>query len=342
MKKLLLASAFVLVSNQAHGQESPAPVSEITSAEAQKLIEDDKAVWSIVWENDIFSGTDKNYSNGARIAWNSAEANAPDWLRWSADWLPINNEGNKRISAALGQNIYTPEDKTLAAPNPQDRPYAGWLYGSVGISSDTGKVLDNVMLTLGVVGPSALGEQTQDFVHDAIDDDIAQGWDNQLEDEPGFILSYERKWRSMAEWSPFGLGADVTPHVGFNLGNVNTSANAGATLRIGYDLPQDYGPPRIRPSLPGSDFFVPEQAIGGYLFATVEGRGVARDIFLDGNTFKDSPSVDKENFVGSLNLGVALTIEETRISYTHAFLTEEFETQREPQQFGIVSVSHRF
>lgn len=66
-------------------------------------------------------------------------------------------------------------------------------------------------------------------------------------------------------------------------------------LRLGQRLPLDYGPPRIQPSLPGSGFFVPPQdRFGWYLFAGVEGRAVARNIFLDGNTFRDSRSVDKE------------------------------------------------
>ena len=123
---------------------------------------------------------------------------------------------------------------------------------------------------------------------------------------------------------------------------MNTNLSVGTTFRLGYDLPADYGPPRIRPSLPGSDFFVPTQKIGGYLFTTVEGRAVARNIFLDGNTFVSSHHVDKKNFVGSLQVGAALTFGDMRLSYTHVFMTKEFKQQDTATQFGAVTFSYRF
>ena len=65
---------------------------------------------------------------------------------------------------------------------------------------------------------------------------------------------------------------------------MGTYLEVGATLRIGNDLPNDYGAPRIRPSLPGSNFFLPRDNFGWYLFAGAGGRAVAYNIFLDGNT----------------------------------------------------------
>lgn len=305
--------------------------------------EDAKGIFNVVWENDIFGGTDQNYTNGIRFAWLSSEEQTPEWVRSFASTLtPFESEGHKRISIAFGQSMFTPDDPVPRNVIPNDRPYAGWLYGTLGVVSDRGDVLENMGLTIGMVGPAALAEPTQDFIHDLTDSPHFNGWDNQLNNEPGIILSYERKWRSLVEFSPFGLGADITPHAGFNLGNIHTDAALGATFRLGYDLPQDYGPPRIRPSMPGSDFFIPSQSLSGYLFAGVEGRAVGRNIFLDGNTFEDSPSVDKEWAVGSLQLGAAVTYGNTRISYTHVFMTEEFKTQDKPAQLGAITLSYRF
>lgn len=314
------------------------------SAYAQeRVVEDDKDIFNVVWENDIVAGTDRGYTNGVRFAWLSSEQNAPRWASTIASYIPmIDGDGNKRVSVAFGQSIFAPDNLNLRVPDPNDRPYAGWLYGSVGIVSDTGTRLDNAALTVGVVGPSAMAEQTQKFIHSSVTGDYPLGWDRQLKDEPGIMLTYERKWRGLYEASAFGLGADVVPHVGANLGNVNTSASVGTTLRVGYDLPADYGPPRIRPSLPGSDFFIPTRQVSGYLFTTIEGRAVARDIFLDGNTFKDSPSVEKENFIGSLQVGAALTYGDTRLSYTHVFMTDQFKTESRPEQFGALTLSYRF
>jgi lipid A 3-O-deacylase len=315
----------------------------LSAADAQQLRnEDDKGVLTVVLENDIFAGSDSDYTNGIRFSWLSAEDHMPYWAQSIARALPFSSDGHKRISIAAGQSVFAPEDLSRRDLVVGDQPYAGWLYGSVGMVSDTGKTFDNAMLTMGMVGPASYAEQTQTFVHKTIGSPKPQGWDNQLENELGVVLSYERKWRSFYEATPLGFAADITPHVGVNLGNINTDATVGATLRVGYDLPADYGPPRIRPSLPGSDFFIPTHELGGYLFTTIGERAVARNIFLDGNTFRDSPSVDKKHLVGSLQMGAAMTYGPTRFSYTHVFMTKEYETQRHAPTFGVLTFSYRF
>jgi lipid A 3-O-deacylase len=312
------------------------------SATEERTHEDDKSIANVVIENDSFAGSDRDYTNGIRFSLLSSETQMPVWVNRIAEALPLAGDGHKRISLAAGQSMFAPQDITRSDLIAGDHPYAGWLYGSVGMVSDTGATLDNVMLTLGVVGSLAYAEQTQQFVHHLTDSPQPAGWDNQLNNEPGLIFTYERKWRSIYEVAPFGIGMDVTPHAGVNLGNVNTDASIGATFRIGYDLPADYGPPRIRPSLPGSDFFIPSQEMGGYLFTTIGGRAVARNIFLDGNTFSHSPHVERENLVGSMQVGAAITYGVTRISYTQVFMSKEYETQQDASSFGALTLSYRF
>ena len=306
-------------------------------------IEDDNGIVTIAWENDRWAGSDQHYTNGFRMSYLSPEANTPDWLESAARQLPFFAEGGRRrYSLAFGQSMFTPEDISQSALQVNDRPYAGWLYGNIVLISDTGYRLDNRELSLGVVGDSAQAEPVQKAVHEWTDSPKPFGWDNQLEDEPAIMLTYERKWRNMVQYRPFGLGVDFTPHVGGSLGNVFTQAAVGATARIGFDLPADYGPPRIRPSLPGSDFYVPTQHLGGYLFAGVEGRAVAHNIFLDGNTWHNSHSVSKKPFVGSFQLGAVVTYQTFRIGYTHVFMSEEFDSQKGGDQFGAITLSFRF
>jgi lipid A 3-O-deacylase len=311
-------------------------------ATEERIIEDDKGIFNVVLENDIFAGSDRDYTNGIRFSWLSSEENMPTWSQKIANFLPLASDGNKRISIAAGQSMFAPQDLSRRDLITGDHPYGGWLYGSVGLVSDTGKTLDNVMLTVGVVGPLSYAEQTQKFVHRVIGSPQPKGWNNQLKNEPGIVLTYERKWRGMYEASPFGAGVDFTPHIGVNLGNINTDAELGATFRLGYDLPADYGPPRIRPSLAGSDFFIPTKELSGYLFATIAERAVARNIFLDGNNFQDSAHVHKKKLVGSLQFGAVATYGEARLSYTQVFLTKEYRTQQHASEFGVVSLSYRF
>lgn len=301
-------------------------------------------ILSLVVENDLIVNNDSDYTNGVRLSWLSPEGDAPRWVDWAADTLfPFAVDGQRRGSIAFGQSLFTPYDIRLFPVDTADRPYAGWLYGTIGIIADNDKVLDQYLLTLGMVGPDALGEQTQKFVHKLIDSPKPRGWDSwQIQNEPGIVFSWERKWRNILAFSPFGLGIDVSPQIGADIGNIYTNASTGLMLRLGQDLPADYGPPRIRPSLPGSDFFLQTDTLGWYVFAGVEGRAVARNIFLDGNTFRNSPSVDKEWLVGNAQAGFAITYDRVRLSYTHVFQTREFEGQRRLPQFGGISISYRY
>lgn len=307
--------------------------------------------WTIQIENDRFADTDRHYTHGSRLAWVSDKTTGGlPWVReLLATLYPFAEMRGGRIGFALGQNIYTPEDIRRSDLIQGDRPYAGWLYGAASVYAETKQpmlgtrfdVLDTVELQLGMVGPASLAEPTQKFVHKLIDTTRPNGWDNQLKNEPGIALLAERKWRT----PPLVLGGvemDAIPHVGAALGNVYTHANAGGTLRIGRNLWLDYGPPHIQPALSGLEAVNPGGDWGFYLFAGGEGRAIGRNIFLDGNTFADSHSVDKRSFVGDFNVGAALIWRGVRVAYTHIVRTREFDGQREPDAYSAVSLSVRF
>ena len=319
------------------------PAAALASEALLRKTEDQKGIYTFVLENDYFAGKDDGYTNGVRLSYLSSEQDIPQWIEKNARKFPFfAKEGHKRYSFAVGQSMFAPANLSRRDLMVNDRPYAGFIYGSVGLLSDTGYRLDNLLLTVGLVGPASLAEETQDFVHTIVDSTDPKGWDHQLENEPAIILSYERKWRGIYQLNPFGWAIDVTPHLGASIGNIHTHASVGSTFRIGYDLPSDYGPPLIRPNLPGSDFFVPTQSMGWYMFAGVDGRAVARNIFLDGNTFADSHSVNKKAFLGGLQAGIAFTLKNIRIAYTHIYRTREFNRQGEPDEFGAVTLSYRF
>lgn len=77
-------------------------------------------------------------------------------------------------------------------------------------------------------------------------------------------------------------------------------------------------------------------------FAQVEGRAVAYNVFLDGNTFEDSHNVDKEPFVADFSAGISLIYKAFKLTYTHVYRTEEFTEQDGGQVFGSVALSMTF
>lgn len=62
---------------------------------------------------------------------------------------------------------------------------------------------------------------------------------------------------------------------------------------------------------------------------------------LDGNLFRESPSVDKKNFVQDLQLGVALEFSALRLTYGRVYRTAEFDGQKDTS-FGAVNIGLNF
>jgi hypothetical protein len=305
---------------------------------------DPRCSFSILLENDAFTGTDRHYTHGTRLSWLSAEDDLPAYGRWLGRNLPmLAANGRKRIGYALGQSMFTPDNIDLTTLQRNDRPYAGWLFSEVSITSETGSRLDTATLSLGIVGPWSGVEWTQKRWHETFGFQDPKGWEHQLDNEPTLNLMLDRQWRYLAPVSFGGFSADVTPHIGGALGNVFTYAAVGATFRFGQDLISDFGgPPRLTPSLPGAAYFKPRDKFGWYLFAGFGARAVARNIFLDGNTFGSSHSVDKKTLVGDAQAGLALIFSCFRITYTLVYRNKEYDTQERGDRFGAISLTGRF
>jgi hypothetical protein len=201
---------------------------------------------------------------------------------------------------------------------------------------------DKLELEMGMVGPSSLAEDVQTFWHSLLGLHVPEGWDNQLDNEPGLVLYYEQARSFEYDDVIAGLDFDIIPNFGGSIGNVLTHAAAGLIVRLGSELDKDFGPPRIRPSLPGGAYFSPGRGRNWYVFAGLQGRAVIRNIFLDGNTFSDSQSVDKRILVGDLQAGLTVIIDRLRFSYTQIFRTREFEGQDRGDIFGSLSLSCHF
>lgn len=312
-------------------------------------------------ENDgpAFGGNgDRWYTSGWRlqrdIALESDDAERPwidDLAVEASPWLDLLPAGDgpapfTTLSLIVGQQIYTPQNLQASAVVQDDRPYAGWLYTGLA-RYDTWLDPDDsvrrdvehmVEFDLGIVGPASLAEQAQDETHAILNEEKAQGWDHQLDNEPGVVLRAARSSRDGYDPDLFdGLSWDMISRWSGALGNVDTSAGGSALLRVGYALPRSFdaqsGDRRLL--LPGASRAEPTSF---YVFTGADGRLVLQNIFLDGNTFHDSHHVDKEELVGALRLGVAVETGGLRFSYTCVYLTREFEDQPERQIYGSFTV----
>lgn len=314
---------------------------------------------TVLEENDsLYFHSDRHYTQGLRISdltpdigpqsnWNGpfdvVGAIAPIFAENGASRGGVPPQHARRYATFLGQSLFTPKDLTLKPPDPRDRPYAGWLYVGTSLLQETDRhMLENLEIDVGIVGPGALGRQTQNDFHQFIGIAQAQGWSHDIQTEPGGMLTYERLWR-VSLIGDGDNGVDIVPQLGATAGNVMTYGDAGALLRVGKNLRADYGPARIRPALSGTDYFDGDHLdgdLGFYVFAGTQGRIVGRNIFLDGNSFRPSPSVDKKIFVADLQAGFSLFWSSAwRLDFSAVRRTREFDGQHSPDLIGTASIA---
>lgn len=315
-----------------------------------------------LFENDLFGDSDQQYTNGFKLNWMSPNLKAlgdapavPRWLLHAVHGLNAfehamlgDSERAFNLGFAVGQLIFTPGDTQAVQVVDEDRPYAGWLFAGLTLVSKTDWVADTLDIQLGMIGPASLAQDAQRLVHELRGFDVPRGWQNQLSNEPAFLLYYERKWRLVYGQIVNQIGYDLITHVGLAAGTVMGYGAGGAELRVGWNLPWDFGTSLIRP---GGDANAPStvsgaagrgRGFGVYGFVALGGRLVARNIFLDGNTFDNSHSVDKKIAVGDLIVGASVLYDSVKLSYAQVFRSREFDGQHRRHNFGSLSLSISF
>ena len=285
-------------------------------------------------ENDGVLGRDRHYTAATHLTYWSSDKAAPRWLQRFSEWLPsvgFRPEAQK-FGFEIGQEIYTPELLSVTEVVEDDRPYAGWLY----LASSLRRrgpgwggclAMETIRLDMGVVGPSALAEETQAIAHEK----DPKGWKNQLEDEFGFALRYDHRYLFTARGEE-GWGADFIPAAHFSLGNVDTHFGLGFQVRGGIHVPNEFEVPMER---------TPARW-GAYVFAGADARVVGRNIFLDGNTWHDSHHVDKETFVADLRAGFVIILKRVELTAAFNWRTPEFEEQSAWDAFASATVRYKF
>ena len=299
-------------------------------------------------ENDSIAHTDRNYTSGIRVGWTSPNVDSE-----GGGFLPgvVDNLGNalwgpgrQRLSVDFSNAIFTPKDTQTSNPDPRDRPYAGVTLGSAFLIHDTMTARSVLGFSLGVLGPSARGENIQNGFHDLINDQESKGWGHQIKDMPIGQIFAGRTWRFELLSNPgTGIDIDILPSITAGAGTLRDYAQVGFQVRAGQGLQSDFGTTRIRPGLSGSDAYTPNREFVWYFFVGGDGQAIAWDATLDGNPFQSGPHVSRQPFVAEIEAGVAVIYHGVRLTYTHVAQTQTFYGQRGGLfQFGSVAASVRF
>lgn len=298
-------------------------------------------------DNDVVTGRDRHYTSGLLLTALAPADFLPSWIEGLGVVLPpfSKDAGEVRWAFGLGHEMYTPRISDESDLIASDRPYAGYLYTRLGLyrehaatSVDGAPYLDTLEIDLGLVGPGAVGHEAQDALHDIFPSPKFQGWDNQLENEPALVVRGSRRWRLPGKSIEVTdhLSTDLIASVTAELGNVLTAGTAGLRLRLGKQLPEDFGDGRF-----GNATAKPEE-FSLYVFVGADFSGVAHNIFLDGNTFRKSHDVNRRAYVVHAPAGLVFEKGRFRTELSFVWNSKEFEGQTSPDVYGRWSIAYSY
>lgn len=319
------------------------------------------AQFIVQWDNDLLTGTDDGYTNGARIAYAqelSPESKQHHFLQNTLRNLTGSDRGNAvsdfrfpdageiryQYGTGLTQLMFTPADPDTTTPTQGERPYAGWLGLEFSLQASAGNSASTATLSVGTTGQNSYAQEAQEWVHENISDSpIFQGWDSQAPGELTLNLHLDHKHRitwlnHTQEWP---LQVDGFYEWGAALGNFRTNAYLGALIRAGYNLPSSYATPTVQLGSFTETLFASDESQNNvfslYGYAGTRGYAVLHDITLDGPLFRDwDESVNSKPWVGELSLGVAARYKWIELSLSHTLRSDEFEHQENRSRYGSV------
>jgi lipid A 3-O-deacylase len=305
--------------------------------------------WTFTLENDVFTGSDNNYTNGLGVSWVSNAIDTYDERsfvrRWGEFWsfLPfVGNEGYRTyVSWSLAQEMHAPDDLEDPDPPLDDQPYAGVLYLDNTLYAKKERWMHAWQLRVGVVGPASQADDTQKWFHDMTGGTEPMGWDTQLPDEPVLNVGYTGTYLLAQGDLSRSASWRIIPVANVGLGNYFTGAGLGVYGEIGWNLVDALGGTALRQGFntastvgvgPVSGWSV--SLSGGFV-----GYGVGHYLPLDGTVTKDSRSVETEPFIGMATVGITVRHRGFVAFLGRTYFTQTFETERESPEFGTLSLS---
>lgn len=280
-------------------------------------------LWHAQVDNDFFFDTDRWYTSGVRI-YRSAPL-APDAP--VASFLRAPAAVTQRLDVGIIQEVYTADGH--ADPAQPDRPNAARLQLSVARHDIAPDFLATLGVDAGVSGPSALGEEVQDFFHRLVPAPQTD-WSRQVDDRVDVQAS--------GAWSQ-RVGGNALPgalvlHGGAVLGTITTFAHAGVEWRS--HGPAQAANPLLRfaatpPLARGTQGFT--------YFAGASVRVVGRNRLFDRKPDDPAPEAAWERRITRVAGGIGWSDTWGAITLGLAQDSREFAGQHSPHRFGSLTLA---
>ena len=320
----------------------------------------ESATWRFEYDNDIIFNKDNKISCGWSLQKHSAVAGSWETLadvpgfvrRWGKAIPTLTSEGLVyRAGIAIGQVMQTPDDLSRSDLIEDDVSYAGVITLQATWYAFNNDEFRGFEITAGVAGFPSLAEQTQKTMHKLLRSDDPKGWGNQLDFEPVININYMRKKKIWCQGNPAGFSFGLATNGNVGLGNLFTQASVELEMRFGHNMSGGfvYVPDPIGLSMHYLASLKPENARAASFYASfvLRGSAFAHNIFLDGNTFRDSHSVEKEPLVALAVVGLHYERYNWGIHFNVMISSDNVDTTKAPaaegrERLGTFDIEWRF
>ncbi|WP_255554515.1 lipid A deacylase LpxR family protein [Moritella sp. 24] len=278
--------------------------------------------WLFGMHNDAISDEDGNYTNAVFINYTSEAPalNNPFWQTLTAfDPNPL----RYAVNYQFGQQMWTPSDISIATPQPDERPYAGLLFGEASVLGYSKVSSYRLSLLVGAVGEQSKAGDTQTLLHELIGATTPEGWDNQIEDDIVYQVTAEAD-QLIARPAMLIGESDLSIYQRVAAGNYQSEVAFGSTVRWGVDLGANYNNLSLHPYRLQGMLLAPNSS-GIMLYATAEIRYRFNDITIEGDTPETVPDITLNNVQATAAAGLLAYYQNVGIKFSVVAMSPDYE-----------------
>lgn len=300
----------------------------VSSLYSQSERDTTRSIFEFRWSNDFEYQTDYYYTNGFAIEYLTPQYN---YSCFYSILLPSKNNDKVLYGYTLVQDIFTPKAKFYIPDQLDgDRPFAAYiLFGVKKLSYSTkSKVKLYSELQAGILGPAALGEQTQNGIHSLLPTSAeVNGWENQISNS--FMLNYSA---SIQKYFKIFKHLEVSGFVLGQLGLPYTNLGVGAQAKLG-----------VFNAFPEKIKYFSQMDWELYMFFSGQINVVGYNATLQGGVFSKSfyTLSNISRIVGKAYLGFNFGYKKFNLKYSQQFITPEFSGGIN-HSWGFLSITYMF
>lgn len=274
------------------------------------------------YDNDFFTKSDEYYTQG--VTFEYVHPSLDKFILSKLLWKPWKK--NEQYGLALNLFAYTPGSLQSDSILYLDRPFdANISLKTFLIDLDEAHQQQlSTGLSIGVMGPAALGNQIQTNIHRWLKNPLPHGWQYQVQND--IIINYQLNYEKQLIAKAGNFLLNATTEV--RLGTLNDKLSGGFNFMAG----------RFNKR------FIPvthaTKKAEYYFFAQSRANFIGYDASLQGGVFNHSSpytisaaDITRVNF--QADAGVIVNFKKLSLAYTQSFLTKEFHTGRTHRWGGL-------